>query len=214
MKDTVKSYLSQQHQNESGATYNLESIEVKLDTIPEYFNEVLEGTSSDCSIANKAVIALSFIRSMNSPNAQMRVQMTGQPYSMMNNGRMYYAEDAYADIDNLEKKLNSAKQNIVPAVANVAYVVEKFRYSGDTEDRTIKYVVVLDNDDPTKIIKDYSFYGLGIDEIAAIKYVQAHGNLKTDTFGKIVPNGWFNVERFILSDRLNGDVVSFLGINN
>lgn len=214
MKDTVKSYLSQSHKENSGYTYELKNIDIKLDTIPEYFNVVLEGSSTEASAANKAVTALGFLRRLNSPDAKLGVQMTGQPYSMaVVGGDNYYEDDAYKDLDNLESKLKSAKQNTVPAVEYIAYVVEKFRFPNDTEDRETKYVIVLDKNDPTKIIKSYDFYGRDIDEIAAVKFVQAQGNLKTDTFGRFDTSDWYNVEKFILSDRLNGDIIQLLGFD-
>lgn len=214
MRDTVKSYLSQSHKENSGYTYELKSIDIKLDTIPEYFNVVLESSSTESSAANKAVIALDFLRRLNSPEAKLRVEMTGQPYSMaVVGGNNYYEDDAYRDLDNLESKLMSAKQNTVPAVEYVAYVVENSRFPNETVDRETKYVIVLDKNDPTKIIKSYDFYGLTIDEIAAIKFVQTQGNLKTDTFGSFDTSDWYNVEKFILSDRLDGDITQLLGFD-
>lgn len=222
MEDTVKSYLSQKYKShltqfsEDGVwdKYEIKSIDIKLDTIPEYFNEIIEGTSTECSLANKAVISLQFLRDMNSPRAQMQEAVTGQPYSIYSDSGLYSAENAYADLAELETQLASVKQNTVPAVAYVAYVVEKFRYANDTEDREKKEIVVLDTNNPHRILKSYSFYGLTINEIATIKYVQAQGNMKTDTFGRIVTTDWYNVERFILSDRLDGDIIQLLGLKD
>lgn len=202
MHETVKGYLQELHKKNNGVSYELVSVDIKFDTIPEYFfNDAIFGSRNEVGAANKAANALKFLKDMNSPNVQMMTEITGRPYSWGGVGGGYYEEDAYADLENLQNKLDLIKSTTTPATGYVACIVEKLKFEEglENEDREI---IILDKDDPTKVLKYYSFYGIGIDEMAAIKFVQSIDKKYIDALGRINTNDWYNVEKFILSDRL------------
>lgn len=201
-QETAKSYLEQKHK---GSTDKVEliSIETKLDTIPEYFNdEVFGGTAERSSLANLASVAISFLEQANSQSAQIRTQMTGRPYSWgVVGGGSYTEEDAIRDITNLDTKLQSLKRTSAPAAAYVAYAIEKYTLSSGHEVES-KEIVLLDKNDPTKVVGHQSFYGSCDEFMYAVKFVQANGRLRTDALGNIVIDDWYNVEKFVLSDKI------------
>ena len=200
MKEKALSYLYELHKDNTNCTHELVSLEIKLDTIPEYLNDAIFENPHGISPANKGALAIKFIKDFNSPDARFREQMTGEPYFWIGSNGRYYIENAYEDLDHLKFKLDSIKRKTTPAVAYVAYIVENFKF--DTFEKEGKEIIVFEKEDPTKILKYYNFYGLGEDEMEAIKVVQLDGNIKRDTFGKVNTDGWYNIEKFILSDRL------------
>lgn len=191
-KSTALQYLQESHKDDTETIRKYENINVSIDTIPEYFRD------DALSLGRKAAVAISCLKSI-----KINQQYGYGGVINASTGREMTEEDCKLDIYLLQQKLDELHQQINPAVGYVVTIVEKFQHKGDIE-RESKEVLLVDRNDPTKVLKHWSFYGADIDAIIAIKAFQPYGDpCKADVLGNMTKNQWYNVERFILDNNLD-----------
>lgn len=178
-KETVESYLYKNMKNPE--SLKILFCEVRLDTIPFYLSKDMFDN------VDKAIEAI-----------DMFSRYKDMSYLFLNE-KIEWAEKAYEAKNTLKTAYKSAQNNDSIEVEYVAYVKSSgTNPMGGTVSNSS--IVVLDKNDPTKIIGSYIIDKNFIKQFATLKMLCEDYKFKTNKFGKYITDDMPYFEQFIMND--------------
>lgn len=180
VKDTVSNYLRTQLKNPD--SFKIESIEIRKDTIPCYLSNQM------FSIAKEAAEAM-------------------EEYNRYKDRGYLWAEEKYESTQKMliaNETLKNAYNSSLKDDATVEYVAY-VRFSGtNAMGGTVsnKVVVVVDKEDPKKILGSFDIDGDFLEQFIIIKMVGSDYkfDLKQNKYGKYETDGLPYFEQFLLNE--------------